>query len=233
MHLDRIDTTDRVTRVSSELAGYVDRGALTVGDQLPTEREISQSLGVGRSTVREVLRQWQALGVVEVRKGSGTFLRRQITRKTIYLPLLLEGKRDGLLQMLEVRRGLEMEAAGLAATRAGSSALAELEEKLVVMEAVFEKEGCAGPEDLAFHLAIYDASGNPLFGQILAQIRDPLNDLFSMSDVSKRLRRFAERSFPFHRRLFEAIRSGDPIAARTHTAAILDVVSEDVRTMVP
>ncbi|MGN6549800.1 MAG: FadR/GntR family transcriptional regulator [Pararhizobium sp.] len=231
--LQRLAPQDRTRAVREELAALVDSNGVTIGDRLPTEREMSAALGVGRSTVREVLRQWQALGIVEMRKGSGTYLKRRISNDTIYLPLLLEGKREGLLQMLEVRRGLETEAGALAAHRAEAKDLAEMEAKLVAMEAVHAEEGCAGPEDLAFHLSIYAACGNPIFGQLLSQMRDALDTLFSMSYVSEDLRPFASRSFPFHRERFEAIATRDAERARDRTLAILAVVEEDIRTMMP
>ncbi|HET7412109.1 MAG TPA: FadR/GntR family transcriptional regulator [Pararhizobium sp.] len=224
---------DRTKAVLDELAGLIADNGVSVGERLPTEREMSSALGVSRSTVREVLRQWQALGIVEMRKGSGTYLRRRISNDTIYLPLVLEGKREGLLQMLEVRRGLETEAGALAASRADAKALANIEEKLDAMEAVHAEEGCAGPEDLAFHLSIYEACGNPIFGELLSQMRDTVDTLFSVSYLSDDLRTFANRSFPFHRELFDAIAAHDAARARDRTLAILAVVEEDIRTMMP
>lgn len=231
--LNRLAPYDRAQAVREELARLVDDNGVIVGARLPTEREMSAALGVSRSTVREVLRQWQALGIVEMRKGSGTYLKRRISDDTIYLPLLLEGKRQGLLQMLEVRRGLETEAGALAAKRANANDLAVIENKLAAMEAVHAEEGCAGPEDLAFHLSIYEACGNPIFGQLLSQMRDALDTLFSVSYVSDDLRSFASRSFPFHRELFDAIAAGDASRARDRTLAILAVVEDDIRTMMP
>ncbi len=186
-------------------------------------------LSVGRSTIREVIRHWQALGVVESRRGSGTYLLRRISPETMHLPLAVDSGRDGLLQMLEVRRGLEVEASALAAMRAGAADLERIESKLLVMEAVHREKGCAGPEDLAFHLAIYDACGNPIFNQLLSQMRESVQILFGMSRVRVD---FAARSFPFHRELFEAVAAKDPDAARAKTLLILAIVEEDIKDMI-
>ena len=96
------------------------------------------------------------------------------------------------------------------------------------MEQVHHAQGTAGPEDLAFHLSIYDASHNPLFGQLLSQMRGAF---FSFWAKPFRRSDFARRSFPFHRPLFEAIAAGDPAAARRETLAILAVVEEDIIRM--
>jgi GntR family transcriptional regulator, transcriptional repressor for pyruvate dehydrogenase complex len=218
----------RMAGLMKAIAAYIDASDLKPGDCLPPERELMTELSVGRSTLREVIRHWQALGVVESRKGSGTYLLRRISPDTVHLPLTIDTRRSGLLQMLEVRRGLEVEASALAAIRAREDDLEKLEARLVGMEAVFRQKGCAGPEDLAFHLSVYEASGNPLFEQLLSQMRDSVQALFSMSSIRVD---FAARSFPFHRELFEAIAAKDPGAARDKTLSILAIVEEDIKDM--
>ncbi len=96
------------------------------------------------------------------------------------------------------------------------------------MERVHLAKGTSGPEDLAFHLAIYDATHNPLFKQLLEQMREAFerfwDEPFDRSD-------FARRSFPFHRTLFDAIAAQDAEAARAETLKILAVVEEDIKEM--
>ena len=97
------------------------------------------------------------------------------------------------------------------------------------MERVHLEKGTAGREDLAFHLAIYDATHNPLFRQLLEQMREAFESFwdkpFDRPD-------FARRSFPFHRELFDAIRGRRrATAARDKTLAILAIVEEDIKDM--
>ncbi len=140
-----------------------------------------QALGVGRSTIREAARQLQALGVVETRKGSGSYLLRPISAATIHMPLSITatGLREALLQTLDIRRGLEAEASALAAIRHTADDLARMSERLVEMERVHRLNGTAGPEDLLFHLSIYDAAQNPLFRQLLEQMREAFERFFT------------------------------------------------------
>nr|WP_092496370.1 FadR/GntR family transcriptional regulator [Faunimonas pinastri] len=210
------------------MAAFIAASDLRPGDRLPPERRLVDELSVGRSTIREVIRHWQALGVVESRQGSGTYLLRRITPETMHVPLAIEARRSGLLQMLEVRRGLEVEASALAASRCQAGALRIIEDRLDAMEAVHLEKGCAGPEDLAFHLSIYEACGNPLFGQLLSQMRESVSALFALSDLRVD---FAARSFPFHRTLFNAIAIGNAEAARVETLKILAIVEEDIKDM--
>lgn len=228
--LTPLPTVDRARSVMNALADWIDRAALKPGDRLPAERELMTALAVGRSTVREVIRQLQALGIVESRKGSGTYLLRTVSAATIHMPLSVETPhlRDALLQTLDVRRGLEVEASALAAERRTDEDVRRIGERLDEMERVHLEKGTAGREDLAFHLAIYDATHNPLFPQLLEQMREAFETFwerpFDRPD-------FARRSFPFHRELFDAIVAGDAEGARNKTLAILRVVEEDIRDM--
>ena len=221
---------DRARQVTEALASYIDRASLQAGDRLPAERELMAALAVGRSTIREAIRHFQALGVIESRKGSGTYLLKPVTTGTVHMPLSFDAVhlRDVLLQTLEVRRGIECEAGMVAARRRRAEDLVIIEEKLDEMERVQLAKGTSGPEDLAFHLAIYDATHNPLFRQLLEQMRGAFERFwekpFNRPD-------FARRSFPFHRTLFNAIAAEDPEAARAETLKILAVVEEDIKDM--
>lgn len=221
---------DRGRQVTESLAAYIQQSALVAGDRLPAERELMAALGVGRSTIREVIRQFQALGVMETRKGSGTYLLKPITSATIHMPLSVNmgSLRDALLQSLEVRRGIECEACMAAARRRTKEDLRRISEALVEMERVHLEKGTAGKEDLVFHLAIYDATHNPLFRQLLEQMREAFESFW---DTPFDRPDFARRSFPYHRTLFNAIVAQDTEAARRETIKILDIVEEDIKEM--
>ncbi|CAH0338604.1 FadR/GntR family transcriptional regulator [Rhizobium sp. CECT 9324] len=228
--LSPLPPVDRVQQVTAALADYIKGSNLVPGDRLPAERELMLALAVGRSTIREVIRHFQALGVVEARKGSGTYLLKPISGTTIHMPLSLDTThlRDVLLKTLEVRRGIEAEAGMVAARKRTAEDLKDIELKLNEMERVHLSKGTSGPEDLQFHLAIYDATHNPLFRQLLEQMRDAFERFwekpFDRPD-------FARRSFPFHRTLFNAIADQDPEAARAETLKILDIVEQDIKEM--
>ncbi|HVM86266.1 MAG TPA: FadR/GntR family transcriptional regulator, partial [Candidatus Binatia bacterium] len=221
---------DRAESVMNAMADFIARSGLKPGDRLPAEREFMEGLAVGRSTVREVIRQLQALGIVESRKGSGTYLLRSVSADTVHMPLSFDATRlrDALLQTLDVRRGLEAEASAIAALRRTDADLVKIEAKLEAMEAVHIEKGTAGPEDLAFHLAVYDATHNALFPQLLEQMREAFESFwespFDRTD-------FARRTFPYHRELYDAIVARDAEAARRITLAILEIVEEDIREM--
>lgn len=231
-NLSRLPRSDRVQDVVAALADFIAKSGLGAGDRLPTEHAIMEALGIGRSTTREAMRHLQALGIVETRKGSGSFLLRVVSSSTIHMPLSFDAlhQRDALLQTLDVRRGLEIEASMLAARRAAADDIADMRAKLEEMERVHLEKGTAGREDLAFHLSIYDATHNPMFRQLLEQMREAFEHFFAKPFDRPD---FARRSFPFHRELFEAIAAGNASLAREKTLAILDIVEEDIKDMAP
>ncbi|HRO11960.1 FadR/GntR family transcriptional regulator [Amaricoccus sp.] len=220
----------RADQVAEALSRHIDEAHLKPGDRLPTERALMQALGIGRSSLREAVSQLRALGVLETRIGSGIYIRKPVSARTVHLPLSIEPRdlAGGLLLTLEVRRGVEIEASMAAARRRTPEDIARIETALDEMERVHLREGTSGAADLAFHLTVYDASGNPLFRQVLEQLRGHFERFWAQPFDRPD---FAGRSFPFHRRLFEAIRDGDPKAAAAHTRAILDIVEEDIREM--
>ena len=230
VRLSPLPSLDRTGAVMRAVSGYIGRSKLKPGEKLPTERQLMQSLAVGRSTVREVLRQLQTLGIVETRQGSGTYLRRAFSANAIHMPLTIDtaSMRDALLQTLEVRRGLEVEASALAAARRTPDELALIEAKLDEMERVHLSTGDAAREDLAFHLTVYDAAHNPMFRQLLEQMREAFAGFWSKP--FNRLD-FASRTFPFHRKLFEAIRAQDAKRAKRMTSSILTIVEDDIKEM--
>jgi len=225
-----LPAVDRARQVTAALVSYVQEANLKAGDRLPAERELMAALAVGRSTIREAIRHFQALGVIETRKGSGTYLLKPVTSATIHMPLSFDPVhlRDALLQTLEVRRGIEVEAGMVAARKRTTEDLVIIEAKLDEMERVHILKGTSGPEDLAFHLAVYDATHNPLFRQLLEQMREAFERFWA--HPFDRLD-FARRSFPFHRTLFNAIVAQDPDAARQETLNILEIVEEDIKDM--
>ncbi|WP_425532489.1 FadR/GntR family transcriptional regulator [Agrobacterium cavarae] len=221
---------DRVRQVEGALVEFVERADLKPGSRLPAERELMSALGVGRSTIREVIRKFQALGIIDSRKGSGNYLLKPISTATVHMPISIEAQslRDALLMTLEVRRGIEVEASMAAARRRTEDDIETMRIRLEEMERVHLAEGTSGKADLAFHLSIYDATHNSLFKQLLEQMREGFerfwSEPFDRPD-------FASRSFPFHRTLFDAIVAGDTSAARQETLKILAIVEEDIKDM--
>jgi len=116
-----------VSEVAERLLAYFTSGDIAVGTRLPAERQLAASLGVGRSAVREALAALEILGIVIVRPGSGTYLRDGISEllpRTLSWGMMLGAPRTR--ELVELRSGLEVQAAQLAADRITDEALGRL-----------------------------------------------------------------------------------------------------------
>jgi DNA-binding FadR family transcriptional regulator len=224
-----VQTASRDDAVLHALVDFVTGEGLKPGDRLPTERLLAEHLRVSRTTVREALTRWQELGLVERRQGSGTYLKAAVTRNMLHMPLTLPSGNDfnSLMHTLEIRRGLEAEAAVLCAERATDADIALIEQKLIIMEEAFHaRHGMSADEDWDFHLAVFRTSGNPLFEQIIAAMYEMFHRFW---EHPLGVRDFGHASFPYHRTLFNAIAARDPVAARAEALKLIATVEDDLR----
>lgn len=215
--------------VLKALAGFVRQEALGPGQKLPTERILAERLKVSRNTVREALTRWEGLGLVERRQGSGTYLKAEVSPDMLHMPLTFHGGHDfeSLMQTLEVRRALEAEAAALCADRATRQGIAAIGDKLETMELIFhETSGESSESDWEFHQAIYRASENPLFEQIIAAMHGMFHRFW---EHPLGVRDFGHASFPYHRTMFERIAARDAQGARTEALKLIATVEADLK----
>lgn len=149
-------------------------GGLQVGDALPPERELTQTYGVGRSSVREALRTLESRGLIQSR-GNGAFVVADVRnplKKS--LGLLLAAEEADLHDLFEVRRMLEGEAAALASMQRTDEHLERLDQAIDDMEAGLDSHDDYIAADLDFHLTIAEATGNRVIVHLMHAIRDQL-----------------------------------------------------------
>jgi GntR family transcriptional regulator, transcriptional repressor for pyruvate dehydrogenase complex len=213
------------TSALESLSEFVVQTKVTVGQRLPSERLIAEQLGISRPILREALKHWAALGIIQTKNGSGSYLQRNVIPGDKHVVLTVHAERERLLHALEVRRALEIEAAGLAARRRSSASLAHLQERFEALERAHREKGDGPEEDWLFHLAVYRAAENPTLEQLVASLQTLFHRFF---EYPLGISTFANRSWKLHRELFEAIRDQNEAAARAATSAILDIVQEDL-----
>lgn len=165
-NLNPINRPPVVNEIVEQLVGFILNEGLKPGDKLPTERELIERLGIGRTTLREAIKTLSAVGVLEVKRGSGTFVsdgNMSILVKPIAWGLLMS--QDGIDHVIEARGVLEVTLAGWAAERATDAEIAEIGRILGKLEASqFDLEAYVR-SDLAFHVAIARAAHNPMFSR--------------------------------------------------------------------
>lgn len=227
--LEPIEARTRNVAVLDALAAMIERAGLQVGDRLPPEISMATTLGVGRSTIREALNRWEGLGIIKRRRGDGTYLAARVQTSKSLVPTMIRLEGEALLRLIEVRRALESEVVRKATINASPTQREEISRLCDVLIAEVDARRNWHEADHAFHGAIYEASGNPMFGQILHRLDDALErsneSPFGRDD-------FGLDSFPPHRELANAISAGDPDAAVAAINKILDLVEADVRAII-
>jgi DNA-binding FadR family transcriptional regulator len=148
------------------LTAQITSGELAPGARLPTEQELIAATGVSRTVVREAVAALRAEGLVITRQGVGAFV-----AETPRRPFRIEGDElaslHHVIEVMELRTGIEVEAAGLAAERASPADLRRIEGAYETMRAAVGRGDAAVDEDFAFHCRIADAAGNPQFARFL------------------------------------------------------------------
>lgn len=196
--------------VARALLDYILSGQVGPGEKLPSERQLSEQMGVGRSVIREGLKSLGLLGLVEFRHGGGTYFRgatSELLPRVIEWGLML-GERH-TVDLVEARQSIEKVTTGLAAQRRNESNLIEIERALEAMRTATTTEEFVSA-DVGFHLAIADASGNTVLANMLKSIQSLLRVWISrVMDAESSF----EGSFREHVPVFEAIRSQDQSAA--------------------
>ena len=200
--------------VLNHLRQMIEAGELRSGERLPAERELAVKLKVSRPTLRAGLRSLVAMGVLESRHGSGTYVvdisgPPALDANPLRMMAALRGFSPG--EMLEARLALEMTAAGLAAGRADADALAQLAEEMTGIFASVSEPKAFLIHDVAFHRVIAAASGNRIIAALMAMVVSALYETRkSTVDNALDLKESAE----MHRAIYRAIRERDPEAAR-------------------
>jgi GntR family transcriptional repressor for pyruvate dehydrogenase complex len=228
-YLERIDTTTRGVAVLEALADMIERAGLGVGDRLPPEVTLAHRLGVGRSTIREALNRWEGLGLIRRKRGAGTFLSARVPSTKGLVPMAIRLEGEALLRLIEVRRALENDVVRKATLGAKPAQRAEISRLCDALIVEVNARRAWRPADAAFHGAIYDASGNPMFGQILSRLDHALE-----RSVESPFGRdeFGLESFPPHRDLADAIMAGNPERACAAINHILDIVEGEIRAII-
>lgn len=221
--LGTLPSGSAVSVVATRLLDLFTSGAIAPGTRLPPERQLAASLEVGRSAVREALAALEILGIVDVRPGSGTYLRgttSELLPQTLGWGVLL-GERN-TAELLELRSGLEIHVARIAAERVSDEQLATLGRHLDEMRGSVDDLKPFVKADLAFHHQLADAADNGVLLDLLQVVRSLLRIWVdrAVRDVSHARTALAE-----HEAVYRALLEHDADAAASAMATHMATAS--------
>ena len=166
--LRRVTPSQPLTReIAERIADEIATAHLPPGAKLPTEQEMVAAMGVSRTVVREAVAALRAQGLIVTRQGAGAFVAADADRRPFQLTFDGLPSIDEVLDVMELRASVEVEAAGLAAERGSPAARRRVAAALKAIDAALDRGESAIAEDFAFHRAIAAATGNLQFASFL------------------------------------------------------------------
>jgi GntR family transcriptional repressor for pyruvate dehydrogenase complex len=211
-NIDPIKREPLAMQIARRLVEYILSGQVEPGDRMPSERQLAEAFGVGRSAMREALKALTLIGLIEVRQGDGTYLKKPdaaLLPQVIEWGLLLGERRT--MDLVEARQHLEVVIAGLAARRRTEQDVSDLRGLLQRMEQSEHNVEAFVDADVAFHQRIADAARNSVLKDIHSSVQALSRAWIRRVITSAESTR---PSYEEHVPIFEAIERGDPQAAQ-------------------
>jgi len=192
--------------VFDQLMEEIAKGRWVPGTKIPSENELTKIFGVSRITIREALQRLGTLGIIETHQGEGTFVRQLSAGDFLnsLIPMFVLDPVE-LNQVMEFRRIIEVETAGLVVERATDKELERLEEIFQRMKEYRNNAQQFAAEDLSFHIVLAESSKNVLIIKINQIVKDVL--VTSMTDIVHALG--SSYGLYYHQKLLEALRRRD------------------------
>jgi len=212
--LQPVPRASAVEAVLDQLQSQVSTGVWTMGSRIPGEHELATRLQVSRPAVREAIRALIHVGVLEVRRGDGTYVRSTVDPR----PLLHRVGRASLRDVFEVQLAYDVQAAKLAARRRTPEDLGRLEAFLRDRDTA-DDPAAFGEADSGFHLCVAETSHNPLLIEAVRFFRDRLRESLS---ALRQDRDLPEGGPAIHRAVFDAIAAQDAEAAGQAAACVVE-----------
>lgn len=230
--MSRSSRPSRVDEAVEAILARVVSGEFAAGAALPGQWELAELMQVSRLTVREAVKELAAKGIVSVEPGNGTFVRPSTEWTDLSALSRLETDDSRIaVSVIEIRRMIEVAAAGLCAQRRTDADLASLRANLAGMESAHDAGDVATfvARDLAFHQSVLHGCANPF----LAVVYDPLTKVMTATrGQTSAVPVIRQHAIGHHRAILERIAARDPAGASAAMDAHMDQTSDDLHVHV-
>ena len=214
MKIKPIQKVNAVEQVFEQMQSLLIDQTWSAGDKLPSENELSETFGVSRMTIRQAMQKLKALGLIETRTGSGSFVREVSPEDALQdlIPLMYIGS-PSQEHVFQFREMIDSESVRIATPLLNEEAINSLEKILEKMNRAAEKDDAKAFSDLdlKFHSRIVELTGNPLMIKAYDILLHILEE--SMHSVIEKMK-YAP-ALDYHRRILDAMRAKDAAAAET------------------
>ncbi|MGH2534814.1 MAG: FadR/GntR family transcriptional regulator [Thermomicrobiales bacterium] len=220
MNLQPVERQTLAKVVIERLMEYVRGGTFQPGDALPSQHELARQLSVSRPVLREAMQGLATVGLIEIRPGSGCYVR-DLDGLADPDTLFEVFTHDAAIEVLEARMVVEVELAALAAERATEADLRQLEAILARLKRAVRRGQATVQITSDFHQALARAGHNSVLYRMAQRLTRPR--ITQGLRVEHALPDIAAGEYESHRRLYEAVRSGDPVRARAELRQHLEI----------
>jgi GntR family transcriptional regulator, transcriptional repressor for pyruvate dehydrogenase complex len=205
-----------VSKIGEELRRAIQSGKFSPGEKLPSEVQLTETYGVSRTVVREAIAALRADGLVVARQGAGVFVLESSSVPFFPQQRIDQARVSSMIELLELRTAVEVEAAGLAAQRRSPAQEDRIFSCHAAVVACIEAQRPTSEEDFAFHLAIASATNNPRFAEFLSRLGTQIIPRAALQTESgdERDMSYAKRICAEHEAIVVAISNGDEEGAR-------------------
>ncbi len=211
--MDLYEKTDKKLlgeQVEEQLMNFILQEPVEIGQRLPNEFELAEKFGVGRSTIREAVKSLVSKGILEVRRGSGTYVVSNSAIENDPLGLAhLNDKFKLALELCDVRIMLEPEIAAAAAEHATKAEVKELQKLCDEVEKLYLNGEDHIKKDIEFHTCIARCSKNRVVETLIPTINEAVQTFANLTEYS-----LVNETIETHRSITEAIADADPVGAR-------------------
>ncbi len=212
--LPRITRETLSEQVTERLMEYIAAQQLKAGDLLPSETSLGNSFGVSRPVIREALKNLEGKGILEIVNGKGAIIRPiDSIPLRMFFQRAMQMEQHPILELMEVRRGLEVQAAELAARRRTERDLQAMRRIVHLMRENLDNLDAFTQLDVEFHLQVASASHNAILVYLVESIRDALRNTISAGLKSRGPALKVEAIQRTHESLLETLENSDPQAA--------------------
>ena len=221
-------------QVFDQLHELILRGEIKPGEKIMTERELADAFQVSRTSVRDAISKLVVMGMLENRQGQGTFVSRPGGKSHAFIIKIMDTQNASYQDLLEIRMGLECNAAALAAQRALPADIDAMKKSLAQISREHQAGRLGSDADTVFHMAVAYATHNPLQVYIMKQFHDFLayvikENLLALYREDKKFEAVQQQ----HTQMMDAIKARDPMraymATKRHIEFVIQTLAETER----
>ncbi len=225
-----IEVEKPVDVIIAQIRDLISAGRLKPGDRLPSERMLSERIGLGRTYVREAIKKLEFYGILKTLPQSGTVVAGiGISALEGLISNILKIDKSDFAGLLETRIVLGMEAVKRAAIRRTETDLHRIKEALEVYRKLAERGEAAVEEDFMFHLRIIEAAKNPVIKSLLMLIIPQIIEFYNKMDICAEAE--AMKAYREHLNIYEAIKAQDAHAAAELMEQHFEKIIKTVKTL--